>query len=97
MSVERIEIFRGNKKIATHERRFGKNKWCLKPEHYLSLLLRRPGAFESARPIREWRKSWPKVFNELLERFRNEHCIHYRGGCMSRTTCKKFKSQVLMA
>jgi len=73
MSVERIEIFSGNKKIATHERRFGKNKWCLKPEHYLSLLLRRPGAFESARPIREWRKSWPKVFNELLERFRNEH------------------------
>ncbi|HEC31655.1 MAG TPA: hypothetical protein ENI41_04090 [Deltaproteobacteria bacterium] len=73
ISVERIEIFSGNKKIATHERRFGKNKWCLKPEHYLSLLSRRPRSFESARPIREWRKSWPEVFNKLLKKFRNEH------------------------
>jgi len=45
----------------------------LKPEHYLDLIRKRPMSFESARPIREWRKSWPKVFDELLERFRNQH------------------------
>jgi len=73
VEVDKIEIFNGSKKIATHERRFGSNKWCLKPEHYLDLIRKRPMSFESARPIREWRKSWPKVFDELLERFRNQH------------------------
>ncbi len=70
IGVDKIEIFSGNKKIATHERKFGNNKWCLKPEHYLDLIRKRPMSFESARPIREWRKSWPEVFNVLLERFR---------------------------
>jgi hypothetical protein len=26
-------------------------------------------AFNSARPIRQWRKSWPQALNKLLERF----------------------------
>ena len=73
IGVDKIEIFNGNKKIATHERKFGKNKWCLKPEHYLDLILMRPMSFDSARPIKEWRKSWPEVFNTLLDRFRREH------------------------
>ena len=73
IGIDRIEIFNGNKKIATHERRFGNNKWCLKPEHYLLLIRKRPMSFESARPIREWRKSWPEVFNTLLARFRRQH------------------------
>ena len=73
IGVDKVEIFNGNKKIATHERKFGKNKWCLKPEHYLDLILMRPMSFDSARPIKEWRKSWPEVFNTLLDRFRREH------------------------
>ena len=73
VGVDKIEIFNGNKRIATHERRFGNNKWCLKAEHYLDLIRKRPMSFESARPIREWRRSWPEVFDILLDRFRNKH------------------------
>jgi len=48
---------------------FGNNKWCLNPEHYLELIQQRPLSFNSARPIREWRKQWPDSLHRLLARF----------------------------
>ena len=67
--VDRVEIFYGNKRIASHQRLYNNNQWSLKPEHYLGLIQQRPQAFESARPIRQWRKSWPFCLERLLERF----------------------------
>ncbi|MFV9646254.1 MAG: IS21 family transposase [Desulfobacterales bacterium] len=67
--VDRVDIFYGNKKITSHERLYNNNKWSLKPEHYLALIQQRPQAFESARPIRQWRKSWPLCLERLLGRF----------------------------
>jgi len=67
--VARVEIFYGSKKIASHERLYGNNKWSLLPEHYLELIQQRPQAFESARPIRQWRKSWPFCLERLLDKF----------------------------
>jgi len=69
MYVDRVDIFQSGKKIASHGRMFGNNKWQLDPLHYLELIYRRPQAFESARPIRQWRKRWPDCFDALLERF----------------------------
>jgi transposase len=69
--VDRVEIFIGTKKLAVHERVFGNNKWILNPDHYLELIQQRPMAFNSARPIRQWRKSWPQSLNTLLEKFCN--------------------------
>jgi transposase len=69
LGVERIAIFYGSKLIASHERVFSNGKWQLDPDHYLDLLERRPGAFDSARPIRQWRRSWPKALEDLLGRF----------------------------
>ncbi len=63
--VDCVELFLGTKKLATHDRLYGNNKWSLNPDHYLELIQRRPFAFNSARPIRQWRESWP----ESLERF----------------------------
>jgi len=45
--VDRIEIFTGTKKLSTHERMYGNNKWCLNADHYLELIQRRPMAFHS--------------------------------------------------
>lgn len=59
LSVDRVEIFVCGKKQAMHERVYGNNKWCLKPEHYLELIQQRPMSFNSARPIRQWRERWP--------------------------------------
>lgn len=67
--ADRVEIFTGSKRIATHERSYGNNKWILDPDHYLELIMKRPMAFNSARPIRQWRQSWPTALNTLLERF----------------------------
>jgi transposase len=70
LRVDQIEIFHSGKRIAVHERLFGKGKWQIDPDHYLELLRQRPGAFDAARPIREWRKSWPEVFEMFLARLR---------------------------
>ena len=67
--ADRVEIFIGAKRVAAHERSYGNNKWILAPDHYLELIQQRPMAFNSARPIRQWRKSWPQALNKLLERF----------------------------
>jgi len=67
--VDRVEIFVGTKRLAAHERLFGNNKWCLNPEHYLELIQQRPMAFNSARPIRQWRERWPDSLHRLLACF----------------------------
>jgi transposase len=69
LHVDRVEIFYGSKKIASHDRLYGNNKWSLLPEHYLELIAQRPQAFESARVIRQWRPSWPFCLEQLLEKF----------------------------
>jgi transposase len=68
LSVERVEVFQRGKQIATHLRVFGNNKWQLNPDHYLDLLYQRPGAFDSARPIKQWRKKWPESLERLRDR-----------------------------
>jgi len=67
--VDRVDIFHGSRKIATHRRLYGNNKWQLDPFHYLELISQRPQAFESARPIRQWRKVWPECLEQILVRF----------------------------
>lgn len=52
--------------IAVHPRCYGQQQDILDPQHYLPLLARRPGAFNYAKPIREWRATWPAVYEQLL-------------------------------
>lgn len=68
LSVDQVEIFQGGEKIAVHDRAFGNSKWVLEPHHYLDLLYQRPGAFATARPIKQWRSEWPKNHEQLLSR-----------------------------
>ena len=42
LHVDRVEIFYGNKRIASHDRLFSNNQWSLDPEHYLELIQQRP-------------------------------------------------------
>jgi len=71
-SVDHVDIYYGSKKIASHKRIYGNNKWQLEPFHYLELILMRPQAFESARPIKEWREDWPECLEMLLRHFREK-------------------------
>ena len=66
----RIEILTMERVVATHARCFEREQDVIEPQHYLALLVQRPGAFEHALPIRRWRKYWPAEFDELLAQLR---------------------------
>ena len=69
LKVDGVDLYYGNKKIAEHPRLYNNNQWSLDPSHYLELIGRRPRAFASARPIKQWRKNWPASYETLLARF----------------------------
>ncbi len=72
LTIDGLDIFYEGKKIASHERFFGNNKWQLDPQHYLELIRRKPGAFDSALVIRQWRPAWPSCLEKLLGRFKEK-------------------------
>lgn len=61
-----IEILSASQVIARHERCYGRQQDVLEPLHYLPLLVERPGAFEHATPMRQWRTQWPPIYETLL-------------------------------
>ncbi len=69
LAVTHLETFHNGKRLATHLRLFGNNKWQLNPDHYLELIQQRPEAFHGARPLRRWRETWPPCLEKLLARF----------------------------
>ena len=62
----RVEIH-GGTLLAVHERCYEREQDIFDPLHYLPLFSQRPGAFNHAKPMQEWRKRWPAVYEELLE------------------------------
>jgi transposase len=72
LCFDKVDVYYGTRKIATHKRLYNNNQWNLDPDHYLDLIYQRPQAFESARPMKQWRKSWPSCYEELLCRFREK-------------------------
>ncbi len=70
LGVDSVDIYLKSRKLAGHKRLYGNNKWQLEPDHYLDLLQKRPMAFNSARPIRQWRQNWP----DSLQKFQKRLC-----------------------
>jgi transposase len=69
LDVSHVRVYYAQKELASHERVYGKDKWILSVWHYLELLGQRPQAFDSARPMKQWRTCWPSSLEALLERF----------------------------
>jgi transposase len=67
-----IEIVSAGQVIARHERCYGRQQDVLEPLHYLPLLVERPGAFEHAIPMRQWRAQWPPIYETLLSRLQQQ-------------------------
>lgn len=63
----KIEVLSLDRVIAIHPRNFGREQDIIDPLHYLTLLEQRPGAFEHALPLRQWRKKWPDTYEKLLK------------------------------
>ena len=70
----RIEIYGHNSQqpLVTHPRCYDRKQDILEPLHYLPLLAQRPGAFYHAKPIRQWRTSWPTVYETLLHKLQQQ-------------------------
>lgn len=63
-----VRIYRLDEKepLAVHARCYGQQQDIVDPLHYLPLLVQRPGAFHHAKPLRQWRATWPAVYDRLL-------------------------------
>jgi transposase len=70
---DRIEIANHSQTLAVHPRCWGREQDILDPQHYLSLLARRPCAFERAKPLKVWRQQWPAVFDTYWEALKAHH------------------------
>lgn len=75
VEIDQVIIYWSGRKISTHQRLYGNNKWSLKPEHYLELIRQRPQSFDTARPILQWRDQWPDCLEKLLEHFRRKNGV----------------------
>ena len=67
----KIEVGCGDRTIATHRRRYGKKQDVMEVEHYLPLLLKRPGAFPYAKPVRQ--------MSEIYRDFLKAISLHHNG------------------
>lgn len=68
----RIEIWHGQEQLASHQRSYERQQDILDPLHYLALLAQRPGAFEHAAPLQQWRAEWPALYETLLQQLRQQ-------------------------
>jgi hypothetical protein len=66
-----VELCYGPKVIAVHPRCWEKEKQLLDPMHYLSLVERKPGSLDYARPLEKW--DLPEVFGILRRRLEEDH------------------------
>lgn len=69
--VDRIEIVRGNRVIAKHDRCYAKGEMILDPLHYLAILDRKPAYLDHTEVFLNWRL--PAEFTVLREHFEARH------------------------
>ena len=67
-----IEIWDGIELLASHPRCYGREQDIFDPLHYLSLLEQRPGAFDYAKPLKQWRAGWPPSYHLMLANLREK-------------------------
>jgi transposase len=67
-----IEIWDGMQLLASHPRCYEREQDIFDPFHYLPLLEQRPGAFDYAKPLKQWRKDWPASYHQMLAHLRQK-------------------------
>lgn len=67
LSARRLEVVYGGRVVAEHERLQGSHGERLVLDHYLELLVHKPGALKRARPLRQAREAgvWPATYDKL--------------------------------
>jgi transposase len=68
--AERVKLVADGRLVAEHRREWEKRRVSFEPLHYLALLERKPGAFDFARPLADWKL--PECFGVLRRRLEGE-------------------------
>ena len=75
VAAVRVEIWQENRCVAVHGRCYERHRQILELEHYLGVLLRKPGAMPGALPLAQARRQgrWPACFDQLWQRLQERH------------------------
>lgn len=70
-----VEIWQEKRRLAVHERCYGRNQEVFNLEHYLDVLDHKPGALAGSKPLDQWRKAgrWPASFDQLWDGLIERH------------------------
>ena len=62
-----VELWQHGCLLARHERCFGRQQQVLDLEHYLDVLLKKPGALAGSTPLAQWRAQgrWPASYDQF--------------------------------
>ena len=62
-----VEIWHAGRRVAHHERCYGRYQEILDLEHYLDVLEHKPGALAGSKPLEQWRQlgRWPASYDQL--------------------------------
>jgi hypothetical protein len=75
LSAASVEIWSGGKRVAQHERCYGRHQEVLDLEHYLDVLERKPGALAGSKPLEQWRRlgRWPASYDRFWQALIERH------------------------
>lgn len=67
LSAEQVTLYYEGREVARHERCYGRRQECLQLDHYLEVLLRKPGALAGSQPLAQMRAAghWPESFDRM--------------------------------
>lgn len=70
-----VHVWSGGRRVACHERTYGRSEHVLNLEHYLDVLEKKPGALAGSRPLLQWRQQglWPATFDQLWKQLEQRH------------------------
>jgi transposase len=70
-----VEVWHEGKRLAHHERSYGRYQEILDLEHYLDVLERKPGALAGSKPLEQWRRlgRWPESYDRFWQALIERH------------------------
>ena len=70
-----VELWQHGRQLTRHERCFGRQQQVLDLEHYLDVLLKKPGALAGSTPLAQWRAQgrWPASYDQFWAGLKQRH------------------------
>ena len=70
-----VELWHDGRRVACHERCYGRQQQILDLEHYLDVLYRKPGAMAGSKPLQQMREAglWPQSFDRIWQALMTRH------------------------